>query len=229
MRKAVVTRADNNILDMIEISHPIMKDYAKRCGADFINIDSDPPFLTDDGKPHYRVLEVMGILKQYDRVLMIDTDVIINPSCPDIFEVVPYEKMGSIYEDKGSRRSTRLMLIDNIQKHWGDVGWRTGYTNAGVFVLSDIHRDVFTPHNGQYWTAWGSGDLHMSYMAHKLGFEIQELDFEWNHMTMFSETWNGNADRFDSFVIHYAGKGIFDKGCPSRIAQMRADAERIYS
>ena len=31
-------------------------------------------------------------------------------------------------------------------------------------------------------------------------------------MTMFSEGWNDNADRFDSHIIHYAGEGIFDKG-----------------
>ena len=41
--------------------------------------------------------------------------------------------------------------------------------------------------------------------------EVKQLDYRWNHMTMFSEPWNDNADRFESFIIHYAGRGVFDE------------------
>ena len=30
---------------------------------------------------------------------------------------------------------------------------------------------------------------------HKLGYDIHELEYKWNHMTMFSEDWNNNANK----------------------------------
>ena len=95
-------------------------------------------------------------------------------------------------------------------------------------MMSRQHRDIFQPHDGKYWIAWGSADLHMSYNIHKFGFSFHELDFKWNHMTMFSEPWNNNADRFESHIIHYAGKGIFDSKHPTRIDQINSDYNQIY-
>ena len=46
-------------------------------------------------------------------------------------------------------------------------------------------------------------------------------------MTMFSEPWNGSPDRFKSYIIHYAGAGIFD-AVPDRITQMKNDYNKIY-
>jgi len=44
------------------------------------------------------------------------------------------------------------------------------------------------------------------YNIHKHNFTIQELPFQFNHMSMFSEEWNGSADPFESFIIHFAGR-----------------------
>jgi lipopolysaccharide biosynthesis glycosyltransferase len=229
MKKALITRADNNIKKMTDVTFIPMKEYAKRIDADFIVLDHKPQLLTDDNKTHYRILKVREILEEYDRVLLLDADMIVNKDIPNIFDIVPEDKIGSIYEDKGSRKPDRINKIKNIQSIWGDVNWKEGYTNAGTFVMSKQHRDIFLPHNNQYWVGWGSADLHMSYMAHKLGFNIHELPFTWNHMTMFSESWNGNADRFNSQIIHYAGGGVFDKGKVSnRFDQILNDYKEIY-
>jgi lipopolysaccharide biosynthesis glycosyltransferase len=228
MKLAIVTRADKNILEMCNITLPPMRKYADKIGADFIQLDHQPPIMTDDNKTHYRIIKVRELLEEYDRILCLDADMLINKNIPNIFDVVPYEKMGSIFEDKGSRRGDRLNKILNIQKHWGNVNWKENYTNAGTFVLSKIHRDIFLPHNSEYWVGWGSADLHMSYMSHKLGFEIMELPFKWNHMTMFSEPWNNHADRFQSYIIHYAGRGIFDGNIRTRLEQIKNDNNKIY-
>ena len=229
MKKLIVTRADNNIKQMTNITLPIMENYAQKCNADFKIMSHKAPFLTSDNKPHYRILKVMELLEEYDRVLCLDADMLINKNCPNIFDIVPVDKIGSIFEDKGSRTAMRRSKIKQIQKEWGNVGWETGYTNAGTFILSRQHKDIFLPHNNKYWLNWGSADLHLSYNIHKLKFEIFELDYKWNHMTMFSEGWNNNADRFDSHIIHYAGVGIFDKkNNGSRIKQIINDKIKIY-
>jgi hypothetical protein len=224
---AVVTRADDNIKKMAYLTHPHIAKYAYLCGADFIVYDFNPVVLTSDNRPHYRILRGKDDLLIYNRILFIDTDVIISRDCPNIFEEVPYNCIGSVFEDVGTRRIDRRGKIAAMQEKWGDVGWKTGYTNAGVFVVSDCHRGIFDSHDGEYWLEWGSADLHMSYMAHKHGYKFHELSYQWNHMTMFSEEWNGCKNRFDSYIIHYAGAGIFDCRYKNRYDQMRADMRKM--
>jgi len=223
MKLAVVTRSDANIQQMVDLTHPGIKAYADKCGADFIVYDHEPPIRTNDNSVHYRILKAIETFKEYDRILFIDTDVVISPRCPNIFEVVPVDCIGSVFEDKGKRKKKRLKLIRRIQECWGDVGWTEGYTNAGVLVASRQHAQVFEPHNGEYYLGWGSVDVHMSYMAHKHGMKIMELPFQWNHMSMFSDGWNDCADRFDSHIIHYAGMGRFEDKKVPKLELMRQD------
>jgi hypothetical protein len=220
----IVTRADDNIREMTDLTFPRMRKYAEKCGCDFHVLSHEPPVMTEDNRPHYRITKVREMLLDYDRVLCLDADMLINNDCPNIFDLVPEDMVGTIYEDKGSRQANRRRRLMDLQSAWGDVGWREGYTNAGTFLVSRMHRDIFLPHNGEYFLGWGSADLHMAYNIHKYGFKVFELDFRWNHMTMFSEPWNG-ADRFDSYIIHYAGKGIFD--CNNKLEQIKNDLERL--
>jgi lipopolysaccharide biosynthesis glycosyltransferase len=224
---AIVTRADDNIKDMTDVTLPVMSKYAEKCGADFIVLSDDAPFLTEDNKPHYRILEIEKLFDKYDRILNLDADMLITNKCPNIFEVVPEDCIGSIYEDRGSRLPDRRLKIRGIQEAWGNVNWTEGYTNAGTFLLSKMHRDIFLPHNDAYWLAWGSADLHLSYNIHKYNFKVHELDYKWNHMTMFNEEWMNYPDRFESYIIHYAGGGVFDTGISSRLEQIQKDAEKL--
>ena len=47
-------------------------------------------------------------------------------------------------------------------------------------------------------------------------------------MTMFSEPWNGSADRFKSHVIHYAGRGVFDSSVGNKVEQLKKDNNKLY-
>jgi hypothetical protein len=48
-------------------------------------------------------------------------------------------------------------------------------------------------------------------------------------MTMFSEKWNNYANRFESNIIHYAGKGVFDVGVKNKLEQIKIDCDKIYN
>ena len=219
----VVTRADSKIKEMTDLTHPIIKKFADEWGADFSVLSHDPPFLTDDKLPHYRILKVKELLDTYDRVVVIDSDVVINKNCPNLFEVVPKEKIGVIYEDKGSRRPARHKVIKDIQKKFGDIGWKENYINDGVIVISREHRIIFEPINQQYWTGWGSDDGHFGYQINKHKIPVHELSFRFNHMSMFSEPWNNRADRRKSYILHYAGGKI-----KNRIHTIKQDIRHIY-
>lgn len=228
MKLLIATRADNNIREMTDITHPVIKYFAQKWGADFEVFDHDSDCNDTLGIRHYRIMKIREKLESYDRVLSLDSDIIITKNCPNIFEIVPFDSVGSIYEDQGSRKEHRLSIIEKVQGRWGNVGWTEGNINTGVFVVSSIHRDIFKKENNEYWTGFGYDDIHFGYKIHKLGYRFHELDYRFNHMTMFSEKWNGSKSRFDSYIIHYAGRGIFDGHIKNRNDQIKRDFDSIW-
>lgn len=205
-KRLIVTRADERVSELTELTHPILKNYAKKCNADFMILSGNetPPMH------HYRILKFYDLLDKYDRVMHLDSDIIIRDDCPNLFEVVPVDKIGSLLEDKGSRKDHRRMLIKAVQDDREDVGWTEGYINTGVFIVSKCHKEIFSNVDvNNLWMDFGQDDVELGYQIHKLGFEIYELPFQLNHMSMFSEKWHNKASRFDSYIIHYAGNGFF--------------------
>ena len=225
MKKLVVTRADSKITEMTEITHPVISSYAERCGADFKVLTKDSDCTVGHGKWHFKILQLNELLDDYDRIICIDSDVLIKNSCPDLFDVVPYECVGTNLEDKGSRANNRHGRINLANQLFGDNGWREKYINTGVFVVSKPHQNIFNKIDGKYAEdagfQGGFDDVQLGYLIQKHGHCIHELDYKFNHMTMHSEDWNGNANRFESYIIHYAGAGIFDSD--SRINQIKMD------
>lgn len=228
MKLLITTRADSGIKEMTDITHPIIKKYAQRVGADFMVLDHVPPSDSGDGRPHYRILKHYELHQEYDRILHIDSDMIIMPDCPNIFEVVPYDKIGTVLEDKGSRKPARQALIQSAQDKFGHIGWNEEYINTGIILTSKCHRDIFQSIGGEYWTGFGSDDVQLGYLIKKNSFQIMDLPFQYNHMTMFSEPWNGSPSRFKSNIIHYGGRGIFDEKIKTKMDQIRSDYGQIY-
>ncbi|MDO8610681.1 MAG: hypothetical protein Q7R95_09115 [bacterium] len=227
MRTLLISRADDKTKKMTDLTFPFLKDYAQKCGCDFLMLDGEPPIWTNESppRPHYRIMKLYNLLDQYDRILQVDCDVIINKNCPNIFDTVSYDCVGTIFEDVGNSIEHRRGQIEKANNQFGDIGWREGYINTGFFLVSRAHKEIFQPINGRYFMDFGYDDVHLAYNINKMGFKIHQLDYKWNHMTMFSEPWNGYANRFESNVIHYAGAGIFDKDkFGSRVEQIRHDA-----
>lgn len=232
MKLLVVTRADEGLKEMTDLTHPIIKKFTKQWGAEFrvLGRESDEAGCVDPkGKAFYRLMRCHELLSHYDRVLHLDTDIVINKTCPNIFNVVPYDRIGTALEDKGSRLNDRRNRMRLVQEEWGDIGWKTGYINTGTLVVSRPHKKLFQPFGGKYWTELGYDDVHWGYMINYLGLPIFELGYKLNHMSMFSEPWNGSPSRFNSHIIHYAGQGLFpDKGSRSRIELIRDDVKKIW-
>lgn len=224
----IVTRADENISEMTDITHPIIKKYAERVGADFYVLNKPSPCPDGKHRHHYRIFECKELLDKYDRILNLDSDILILPDCPDIFKLVPEDHIGSIYEDVGSRKEHRRALIKKVQLHWGTVGWTSGYINTGIFICSKQHKEIFNTEQNDFWIDFGYDDIHLAYKAHKVGFPIYELPYKFNHMTIFSEPWNNNLSRFTSYIIHYAGAGIFETKFSNRLEQIKNDYEIVY-
>ena len=229
MKILITTRADSRIKNITDITHPSIRRYADNVGADFRCLDGDINEISSRGRIHYRIMKLFYLLDSYDRILNLDSDILISLTCPNLFEIVPYHKIGVVLEDCGSRKENRRERIRLSQQKFGDIGWKDQYINTGVILVSRVHRDIFTKIDDQYYDDTGYDDVHLGYLIKKFGIVIQDIGFKWNHMTMFSEEWNGSPSRFDSHIIHYAGQGIFEQEMKNRLEQIKSDAQQNES
>ena len=77
-KRALVTRIDETVEGYVEVTLPVIKDYANRCKAELITLSHNPPVWTEDQKPHYRALKIYDMFEEYDRILHLDADMLIN-------------------------------------------------------------------------------------------------------------------------------------------------------
>jgi len=234
MNLLMATCADGNVMEYARYTLPIHKMYAKRWGADFKMLDDPSYNKLNFNLWNYRTMIFHSLLETYDRIFYLDSDIIINKTCPNVFDSVPYDTIGLVFEDKGSRlvdRRTRIVHIKNI--YGGNENWVSGYFNGGMFVVSRPHKEIFTRINGKIWgedfKVAGAIQAHLGYQFMKQGHKYVDLGYKFNHMSMFSEPWNGSASRFESYILHYAGGGKFpDRGSRSRVQLMKDDIVKIY-
>jgi len=235
MKLLVITRADESVVEYTQLTHPIIRMFAEKWGAEFKILGSAVGQKVDPEREFinkmWRILEFYDIFEDYDRIFHMDSDIVINKTCPNVFEIVPSDTVGLVFEDKGSRLRNRRERIAQIKARFGgNEHWISGYFNMGIFLSSRMHREMFTKIDGQLWEAEvGLEQTHLSYQLMKLKYKYVDLGYKFNHMSMFSEAWNGSVSRFDSHIIHYAGGAKFpDKGKRSRNQLIKDDVERIY-
>jgi len=222
----MATRADESVIAYTKYTHPILKMFAKKWDAEFKILDASLCV-----NKLWRILELYNIFEGYDRIFYIDSDVVINKNCPNIFDIVPYDTIGLVFEDKGSRLRNRHVRIKKIKRRFGgNERWKSGYFNMGIFIASKAHRNIFTKIDGRLWEAEvGFEQTHLNYQMRKFGCKYIDLGYKFNHMSMFSEAWNGSPSRFDSYIIHYAGSGSFpDKNNKTKEQLIKDDIMRIY-
>lgn len=203
-KRLIAVRSDGNVKEYADFTLPIIKDYAEKCESEFLQISECQGL-----HPHYRIMQFYELFDEYDRILSIDSDVIIRSFCPNIFDLIPVEKIATVLEDKGSREADRRNRLKLMQDKFGNIGLESGYINTGFALFSKEHKDLFKERDeNNLWMDFGYDDVYLRYMIHKFNFEIVELSYKFNHMSMFSEDWNENKSRFDSYVMHYAGRGF---------------------
>ncbi len=228
MKLLVATSADENLNRYAPFTIPIQKMWADRWGAEYL-ILNDPAY-SRRAMWCYRTLLFYDLLKEYDRILYLDADVIVNKNCPNLFEKVLFDTVGAVMEDKGSRRKERLRRIKKVNAYLGNILWKDGLFNMGVYIVSRVHQEMFQRVDGKLWEDRGWDSPFYSYQIFSHNYNWVDLGYRWNHMSMFSEEWNGAPSRFNSHLIHYAGGAAFpDKGKRSREQLIKDDVKRIYN
>ena len=139
MRKALVTICCGEFFDQLAaLTHPTLRAYADRIGADFI-CWTDPTGYEVLG---YKKMELGPLLDTYDRILFVDTDIIVRDDAPDLFAMVPEDHLAMFEEGEHyDRTHTTLRYMAHVRFDLSK--WDQKYYNSGVIVFSKCHRDLF--------------------------------------------------------------------------------------
>lgn len=219
MKNAIMTITvgkDKSILHMADMAHPYMKHYADKCKADFIIIDDS---WRKNEHPCYLKQTVNYFLdnKIYDRILYMDTDMLVKPNTPNLFDMVPKNKL-AVFGDKHRKKQIREMreytkkyneiMVQNGEKpilfhEWGEI-----FYNAGLFLCSK-ETNPHIPPVCNVMRLEGTiyyDQLYFNLMIYKYRIPVFELSYKYNRLhTVDSKV--GSRDRYkDSHIIHYAGK-----------------------
>lgn len=221
MQKAVVTICHGYDHERIAAStHPVMRRYARRIGAEFIVLNGKPLHQQDglasdipkDAGARLAKLELVDLLKIYDRLIYFDNTVVVNPRCPDLFALVPEDKVGAIYETRfGVKWINELSgLMAEAFNYYG-VPPCADFFNSGVMVISECHRLMFTLPEApvKRFRGWFDQPL-LNAMCRKHGFEVHDLGVRFNYLGNLVKDYDTN--RFfrkklscrpeDAYIVH---------------------------
>lgn len=200
----------------MKYSLPSIEKYSKKFNIDLVVINEKSfQGLGPDGNYNYNIFEkfqVYDLFEKYNRILRLDYDVIITEQCPNIFDVVPDNMIGAVYEDVGIKEQDRLREIENIQNAFGDINWKKKYFNSGVIIASREHRNIFNLNFSDIEIMRRSEGIRakeqslLNYYVQKQGVPVYELSHKYNYMKFFSEgLFRNRKRRKEGYIIHYAG------------------------
>lgn len=227
MNKAVVTLAIGDFYQQMGThTHPLMAQYADRCGAAFIVI-TEPQVNRRYGlSARYEKFQVFELLDTFDQIAFIDTDILVSPTAPSVFELVAPDCFAAASEAAYSMSERDKQLTQQIL---GTVNWTNTYFNSGMMVFGKSHKAVFDPTVAGL-TEWSTGAFraqatnllndqpYLNHRLNQLGIPLLDLGYRFNHTRVITPTHR----RFSSFMIHYSGPSGHRYG--ERLDQIAKDA-----
>jgi len=197
MRRAVVSAFWGAYAELEPIFGPSHRRYAERIGADYLTLEHD-------GTPElYGKWQFAKRLEQYERVCWLDGDIWVSDAAPDIFRVVPEDRVGAFNEVENHGLHSLRAVWDQAFEQLGlSRECRQEYFNAGVMVVSRKHADLFRPPETILTCPWAE-QTHFNVRLRPE--QAYRLDGKWNCMQR-----EGDA-RYAAYFVHYSDSTIAEK------------------
>ena len=185
------------------VTADLMLNYADSCGADFI-------CLRRDHCPHWPMgnkYRIYPLLKRYEMTLYLDTDVVVSPDTPSLFDLCVGYDFAAVNE------------YPWVHSNWG-AGWvlreRKAYCdsqgiscppdemmwNGGVMMFSRKSAECYRPPEQTFPDQWCS-DQH-AVTVNTMRLKCLSLGVEWNFPYIFKFFWH-KAKLESAFFIHANG------------------------
>jgi len=179
-----------------ELTHPTLKKYAEKVNADFIVLDKQ---MISRTSPQWEKFRIFDLLNKYQRIIYLDSDLIIREDCPNLFKLVPEKSIGLFDE---AQFTDRHGLVQSMADYYGKkISVNGNYYNTGVIVASRIHKFLFVKPDDE-----PDNFYEQTYFNMRLSEEetkIKDLHSKFNRMSCLDK-YTG-VSRLDSYIIHYAG------------------------
>ena len=194
MNKAIVTLIDGQKYEeLAKITLPLMKAYAKKCDADLIILDNKIGLPV----PHYAKLQLRTL--DFDEILFLDIDILVNPKAPNIFDAYPNQLAMFNEGQYAPERALELAFYNGIfaphQYHL--TNWDKRYFNTGVMLIPRRYLQYFRIPDKMNNSMGEQNYLNLLFVAEKL--PIVELDKTWNYQVSLF----GKINRLQNNFIHY--------------------------
>jgi hypothetical protein len=199
--KLVITVATGGYSEVLDISRSRIQHYAKKCGADYVE-------LTNETQPWWGLekFRVRHFQPHYKRILFIDCDILVRPDSPDLFKIVPEDSVG-IHDDAPCERDRtkaltwayrqRFMLFES-QSLKKEINGHT-LLNTGV-VMCSSHHDIWQPMRKPFP---GNHTDEQIWIEQQIeDYPVHQLDKRFNNQIRFQDF---QATKADSWFVHFAG------------------------
>jgi hypothetical protein len=190
-----------------QLTHPTLEEYAYRCGADFEVIDQR--VLDPTMQIFYEKLRMRDFLEFYDRVLFMDSDIIIHPKAPSIFELVPLDRLGMTNEGCLQSISDKEHELKDFCKQAGikmPLDWDGRYFNIGLVCFGQEHKPIFDDPPVFVTASYPEQalvNIRIAQFKPKM-FCLPRSLHDWSWLVKENESLNQLAG-FERYVIHWAG------------------------
>lgn len=176
--RAIVTLAVDDHLPVLDITRPLMQAYAERVGAEFIEI-------TDDHYPQWPMdnkWRVRSYAWHYERTLFLDSDVLIMPDSPNIFEQetapICVRDEQADYASREGWNDKELSEMFASQRIVGHKLQR--FLNGGVILMDYETAQLYSEPPLPCPRTWCLDQHWLQYRIESSGVEVGWLDDRWN-------------------------------------------------
>lgn len=161
-----VIPANDSAMELLDITRDSIKSYAKKCGADYIE-------LTGDQHPDWPMANkyrVHRVTSTYKKTLYLDCDILVTEDAPDIFQSTPNDVISAYDEYEDWKVKDNVVWIKNQQemifRKFLDDEYTPNYIkngaflepksmiNGGVLVIPKKLSDYFRQPDKQYPKQW---------------------------------------------------------------------------
>lgn len=165
-------------IEMSRLTFKRLKEYATKCGADFIAI-------YDDQFPDYRLgnkFRLAQLSRHYRRILYLDADVWVTKSCPDLFSLLP-DGFVWRHEDYEHLQQTEWLDAEasRIAQEQSVKPLPLRCLNSGVVLWDWTHRNLWRAPEKPFYPSHTAEQSWIEYNARDMrtGTLPTELNCQW--------------------------------------------------